>query len=160
MSPARQATPAHPARSSAPATASQQYRVFDRGKGEVKPLLYPTDSVTQRYAFQARVDPSATTDAVVPAGTPWRPTGEHLRIIPACDVDTFMPKHFNQSFGTSLRHECSLGERLELQDCINRGVWGDSVRIVAGMIVIGLMWVYVTKKSQPGGLFLRVRSRS
>jgi hypothetical protein len=41
----------------------------------------------------------------------------------------------------------------------NRGVWGNPVKIVPDMIVIGLMWVYVTKKSQPGGLFLRVRSR-
>ena len=135
-------------------------------------LPYPTGSVTPR-AFKAlspcplRGEPTlseakpATPNEPRPAPSeelPWF-SPDHLRTMLACDVDTFLPRHFHQTFKSPLRRECALGKRLELQDCTYRAVWGDPVRVTKGMIVIGLMWVYTTKQSEPGGLFLRVRSR-
>ena len=77
----------------------------------------------------------------------------------ACDVERALPKHFHQTFGSPLRLECALGEQLELQDCLNREVWGPPTKILSGMIIIGLMWVYAIKGDLITGFFLRIRSR-
>jgi hypothetical protein len=50
-------------------------------------------------------------------------------------------------------------ERKELQDCLNRGVFGEPQTITDDMIIIGLMWVYAIKKSEITGLFKRFRAR-
>ena len=75
----------------------------------------------------------------------------------AVDVDRMLPKHHHQTYGHPMRQACEKGEGEELQDVVNRGVFGSPKPYDKGDIVIGLMWVYAIKSKD--GKYQRTRGR-
>ena len=84
---------------------------------------------------------------------------EHIKTMEACDVERILPRHWHQSKGHPLEPFLRTAEIAELQDCCNRGVFGEPETITSDKIVIGLMWVYAVKKHNITGLFRKFRSR-
>jgi len=136
-------------------TAAQSYRVWDPG-GEVQVLHHPNDEITLAIlAKKVKTKPIEP----VPEGLPLTLTEEELQTMQGCDVERFLPRHFHQTHGHPLRMACARGEVAELQDCLNRSVWGNPTEITDNHIVIGLMWVYAIKIVQETGAYKKVRSR-
>ena len=98
-----------------------------------------------------------TNPAPLPAGTPASFSDEELMQMDADDVDRMLPKHHHQTYGHPMRQACEKGEGEELQDVVNRGVFGSPKPYDKGDIVIGLMWVYAIKSKD--GKYQRTRGR-
>ena len=126
-----------------------QYRTFDPG-GQERIMHHPP---ARAYKLKPKVP------APVPEGTPLSLTTEELECMPAVDVERILPQHQHQTFGHPMRHACASGEVKELQNCLNRGVWGAPIPIEPGMIVIGLMWVYAIKVMLETGMYKSTRAR-
>ena len=109
--------------------------------------------------LQLRAYKTRLSHSVPPTPETWglRPTTAELRKLEAIDVSPFVPKHYHQAVASPLAHECERGQVKELQDCLNRGVWGNPVEVQPDWVVIGLMWVYAIKAKCD--MYERVRSR-
>lgn len=81
-----------------------------------------------------------------------------LKEMKAHQVQALLPKHFHQTLSHPFREHLELAENLELQDCMNRDVWGNPEYPPEGIKVIGLMWVYACKET-PEGLFDKFKGR-
>jgi hypothetical protein len=123
------------------------FLVFDPGTMYTRGLHYPIPKV--KY--------SAKSAYVVPKGMSLKLTEDELRKMQAVDVEDLLPRHHHQTIGHPLRTACANGEILELQDFVNREVFGQYQTDGAG--AIGLMWVYAIKREEETGLYKRVRSR-
>ena len=77
----------------------------------------------------------------MPAGIPINPDMDHIKTMEACDVERILPRHWHQSKGHPLEPFLPSAEIVELQDCCNRGVFGEPEPITPDKVVIGLMWV-------------------
>ena len=128
-----------------------QYKVYDRGRGTLKTLHYPYHDIPKRIAFSAKV--------TMPPGMKLKPTLDDIKEMEACDIERVLPKHWHQTLGHPLERFLQDAEIVELQDCINRNVFGPPELITDDKIVIGLMWVYAVKKFDTTGLFRKFRSR-
>ena len=89
-----------------------------------------------------------TNPTPLPAGTPTSFSDEELMQMDADDVDRMLPKHNHQTYGHPMRQACEQGDGEELQDVVNRGVFGSPKPYDKGDIVIGLMWVYAIKRTR------------
>ena len=134
------------------------YRIFDqaypngvRTMQHCRSRLVP--SVIGARAMKAKSKPPP----IWPENLPIKITREMLRKMRACDVSPVLPQHFHQTLHSPLREECERGEMEELQDCLNREVWGRPEPRQESDIVIPLMWVYTVKEKN--GFYQRVRSR-
>jgi hypothetical protein len=129
-----------------------QFRVYDRGKDELQTLSYPFRDIvlpaTNKCNSAKRVIPDSPTI-----------TMKEITQMLACDVESALPRHWHQTKGHPYEPFLMEGEIHELQDCCNRGVFGAPIQIEAGMIIIGLMWVYAIKKFDITGLFRKFRAR-
>ena len=133
-----------------------EYRRYDENGGS-KSMRYPPVNIpTPKSSTVAKrgVWSSNTT----PEGLPIQLSPEELAKMDAIDVAPLLPKHFHQTFSSALRNECEDGEIKELQDCLNREVWGKPQKKPEDAKVIGLMWVY-TVKATTEKKYARVRSR-
>ena len=136
------------------------YRIFDKSrKYGVRIMqhchgnLVP-DTIRCR-ALKAKGRPPPT----LPENFPLKVTRDMLRDMRACDVAQVLPQHFHQTLHSPLRDVCEQGEIQELQDCLNREVWGRPRPRTADDIVIPLMWVYAVKKQKDNSNCDRIRSR-
>jgi hypothetical protein len=100
-----------------------------------------------------------TAKITLPAGTDLNPTIESIKQTEACDIERILPRHWHQTKGHPYEPYLRDAEVKELQDCINRGVFGPPQDITPDMIIIGLMWVYAVKKNDVTGLFKSFRAR-
>jgi hypothetical protein len=123
-----------------------QYTIWDPGKNVLKTMQYPFIKV-----LAAKL--------TLPAGTPMSPSMELIKSMDACDVERVLPRHWHQTKGHPYEPFLLNAEMQELQDCCNRGVFGQPIEITPDMTVIGLMWVYAIKKHDISGLFRKFRAR-
>jgi hypothetical protein len=128
-------------------TAGSQYTVWDPGRAQ---YVQPYNQQIKAKAMFTRL--------VLPEGTDLQPTSASLKLQLACDVERILPKHWHQSHGHPYEQHLRKVEIKELQDCINRGVFGPPMDITPDMTIIGLMWVYAVKNDL-GGLFTTFRAR-
>jgi hypothetical protein len=127
--------------------AGSQYTIWDPGRAQ---YVQPYKQQIKAKAMYARL--------VLPEGTDLQPTGASLKLQLASDVERILPKHWHQSHGHPYEPHLRKVEIKELQDCINRGVFGPPMDITPDMTTIGLMWVYAVKNDL-GGLFTTFRAR-
>ena len=115
-------------RNSAVARGPSQYTIWDPGKNVLKTLEYPY--YTKHKVLAAKV--------VIPAGTHLAPTLQMLEDMEACDVERILPRHWHQTKGHPYEPFLLDQETVELQDCCNRGVFGEPTDITDGIFVIGV----------------------
>ena len=123
-----------------------QFTIWDPGRKTLKTMPYPYIKV-----LAAKL--------VLPAGTPMSPSKELIESMDSCDVERILPRHWHQTKGHPFEPFLLDAEMKELQDCCNRGVFGEPTDITDDMIVIGLMWVYAVKGWPLTGLFRKFRAR-
>ena len=118
-----------------------------------------TTNSYQMSKYRHRVNKARGSQSVppVPAHWPLALTAEDLKELEAIDVSPFLPKHHHQVNASPLRRECENGQIKELQECVNRDVFGPPVVRQGDWVVIGLMWVYTVKAKDE--MYNRVRSR-
>ena len=129
-----------------------QYKIWDRGKDTLKTAHYPYHELVKPLALSAKQNH-------LPAGFPLSPTMQLIETMFACDVERILPRHWHQTKGHPLESFLQLAEIKELQDCCNRGVFGEPEEITEDMVAIGLMWVYAIKQYDASGLFRKFRAR-
>ena len=93
----------------------------------------------------------------VPESWPLALTAADLKEFEAIDVSPYLPRHHHQVNASPLRRECEDGQVKELQECIDRDVFGTPVFRQKDWVVIGLMWVYTVKAKDE--MYARIRSR-
>ena len=128
--------------------------------------LYPSATSLLDLEHQDK-EPSEATKQTNKAQKPRIPapkaiTKEEIAGMAASDVERMLPQHYHQTLSSPLRKFIAKGEENELQDCINREVWGKPIRdteLPEGVKVIPLMWAYAVKKHDENGLFRKFRSR-
>ena len=129
-----------------------QYKIWDRGKDTLKTAHYPYHELVKPLTLSAKQNN-------LPAGFPLSPTMQLIETMFACDVERILPRHWHQTKGHPLESFLQLAEIKELQDCCNRGVFGEPEEITEDMVAIGLMWVYAIKQYDASGLFRKFRAR-
>ena len=121
----------------------EQYRVFDRGKIKI-------------YSLKIRKNTSRN-QPVLPEGMSLTPTTEELQKMSVYDVSHALPSLYHQTLLSPLREQCEMGQIKELQDLINRDVFGEPRRVSKEDVRIGLTWSHIVKGKD--GLYDRVRAR-
>ena len=81
-----------------------------------------------------------------------------LKAMPAKEVAALMPKTFRESLSHPWRDHIEEAEIRELQEAINKGVWGKQIPRPDDVKPIDIMWVYAAKE-QTNGLLDRVKAR-
>ena len=84
-------------------------------------------------------------------------TEAELKKMEALTISPYLPRHYHQIHRSPLRLACEHGQVKELQECLNREVFGKPVLRGKDWVVIGLMWVYTVKARDE--MYERVRSR-
>ena len=96
----------------------------------------------------------------VPTPVTYPATRAEIFSRPAREIEAALPRHRHQTLHHPFRPFIAEAEEVELQDCCNRGVFGELVDPPRGAIIIGLMWVYAVKAhDDPEALLRKFRSR-